>query len=32
MSAVLIGALGSGGKVLRKTQSSTDVDGLVTLA
>ena len=31
MSAVLIGALGSGGKVLRKTQSSTDVDGLVTL-
>jgi hypothetical protein len=31
MSAVLIGSLASGGKVLRKTQSSTDVDGLVTL-
>ena len=31
MSAVLIGSLASGGKILRKTQSSTDVDGLVTL-
>jgi hypothetical protein len=31
MSAVLIGSLASGGKVLRKSQSSTEVDGLVTL-
>jgi hypothetical protein len=31
MSSILIGSLASGGKVLRKTQSSTDVDGLVTL-
>lgn len=31
MSAVIIGSIGSGGKVLRKTQRSTDVDGLVTL-
>ena len=31
MSAVLIGSLASGGKVLRRSQSSTEVDGLVTL-
>lgn len=31
MSSILIGSLASGGKVLRKTQRSTDVDGLVTL-
>jgi len=31
MSAVLNGSIASGGKVLRKSQSSTEVDGLVTL-
>ena len=31
MSAVLVGSLASGGKVLRRSQSSTEVDGLVTL-
>jgi hypothetical protein len=31
MSAVLIGSLASGGKILRRSQRSTDVDGLVTL-
>ena len=31
MSAVLNGSIASGGKVLRRSQSSTEVDGLVTL-
>ena len=31
MSAVLNGSIASGGKVLRKSQRSTEVDGLVTL-
>ena len=31
MSAVINGSIASGGKVLRKSQSSTEVDGLVTL-
>ena len=31
MSAVLNGSIASGGKVLRKSQSSTELDGLVTL-
>jgi hypothetical protein len=31
MSAVLNGSIASGGKVLRKSQSSTEIDGLVTL-
>jgi len=31
MGAVLIGSLASGGKILRRSQRSTDVDGLVTL-
>lgn len=31
MGAILLGSLSSGGKVLRKTQRSTSVDGLVTL-
>jgi hypothetical protein len=31
MSEVLNGSIASGGKVLRKSQSSTEVDGLVTL-
>lgn len=31
MGAILLGSLASGGKVLRKSQRSTEVDGLVTL-
>ena len=31
MGAIILGSLASGGKVLRKSQRSTDVDGLVTL-
>jgi hypothetical protein len=31
MSAVLNGSIASGGKVLRKSQRSTEVDGLVTI-
>lgn len=31
MGAVLLGSLANGGKVLRRSQRSTDVDGLVTL-
>jgi hypothetical protein len=31
MGAILLGSLTSGGKVLRKSQRSTEVDGLVTL-
>ena len=31
MGATLLGSLASGGKVLRKSQRSTEVDGLVTL-
>ena len=32
MGAILLGSLASGGKVLRKSQRSTEVDGLVTLS
>jgi len=32
MSAILLGSLKSGGKVLRKSQRATDVDGLVALS
>jgi hypothetical protein len=31
MGAIILGSLASGGKVLRKSQRSTEVDGLVTL-
>ena len=31
MGAIILGSLASGGKVLRRSQSSTEVDGLVTL-
>jgi hypothetical protein len=31
MGAIILGSLASGGKVLRRSQRSTEVDGLVTL-
>jgi hypothetical protein len=31
MGAIILGSLASGGKVLRRSQRSTEVDGLVTI-